>query len=393
MQFQVQKTITKRDAQQDLDNLDLFVGLHSPLTDPFNIFLRVADIKQGKELIYFYAYSIGKKKVVFWGVYDQSTDEFLVDNSCVFKLGDLSKMIDNWKKHHYEFYFSSVRNRRDRRIHQFSIYDDRISKLHLLDEFKKIYIQKLINEGIISGKSVPIDQEEYNKLMSDVGIAGLNAVSNSDYNPTIELILDEIDTKEDETPIRNFIENLRKIPKKSIRNNLSSLSNYQRNVLNHLLIHLFLMVFLDVDEYRVAKYIKFLQSDNQINDKSRVKKYIKGNFLYEWIIELAKILRIYDIDSFMYKVSNDILRIIEDKINMSTVGVIGGPLLSPNLNTLMENISSVFQNFVSKSEFTKISYTKNLKICPSSDECMMNNIEGCELYRHGDDIGSKYDFT
>ena len=60
MQFQVQE---RRNETEQRDELDLYIGLRTGLDDPFNIFVRVADLEEDRSMIYFYAYSMGKRRL------------------------------------------------------------------------------------------------------------------------------------------------------------------------------------------------------------------------------------------------------------------------------------------------------------------------------------------
>lgn len=365
MQFQVQQMVKKQmRTEQEQDNLDLFVGLHSPLTDPFNIFMRVEDIENDETLIYFYGYSIGKKKIVLWGVYNIESNEFLIDDACRYKPNELKNMIDTWKDNQYQFYFSGVKDRISTRMNQELMYDNRRTQLDLIKRFKKIYTEKLIHDGIIPGNKQLFDKDEYINVMRAVGQSGLKAVKK--YQPTISVILSEIDNPD----IKNHIEYALNTK------NFSDLTPYEMNVANHILIYLFLMLFFEMDDYRVAKYILYLK------DK-KIKNYLKSMFMYEWLYDLGKILRVYNTEKFMIKMASDIIRLTEPQINRSDLGVIGGPKIPETIMPLIQKISKYFEKYITKSKFTKTSFVNNIKLCPTLQSCSVDDKEGCELYIHG----------
>lgn len=379
MQFQVQKLVDVKKTEQEQDKLDLFVGLKSPLNDPFNVFLRVSDLEHNN--IYFYAYSLGKKKVVLWGIYDRSTNEFLIDQACKYNVNDLKSLLEVWKKQKYSFFFSGVRDRISSRMTQNILYNDRSDKLKLIRLFKKMYMGELINKGIISGTKENIDPVEYSTVLNRASKAGLKALSSPDFNvkqysPSIDLLLNNLDA-EDERIIRNAIYN----------RSFNNLTPYQTNVVNHILIHIFILIFLDIDEYRIVKYIQHLNS----NKNKQLKRYLKGGFMYEWLLELGKMLRVYNLEQFMKDVSEDVLRLIEEKINRSDVGVIGGEAIPINLKETVDDLSRRFESFIEKSEYSKTTFVNNLKMCPSLESCDKPK-EGCELFYHGE-IESQFDLS
>lgn len=393
MEFQVQALVKKEHSiQKNIDDLDIFVGLHSPLESPYNIFLRVKDIEENSDIIYFYAYSLGVEKAVIWGLYDRVNNEFLIDNSCQYHPSDLKDIIDKWKQNNYQFFFTAMRNRKDQRINQNIIYGNSKNEVNsLLNKFKKLYIQKLINEGILNISNLKtqnedFDEDVFNNIVNQAYIEGSKAIKNKhsyeNIKPTLELIFNNIDTKEDETAIKQLI--------------LGDMNGneFQKNVAKHILIHVFVLTFLSVDEYRIAKYIDYidLSTNNSSTKNSELLiKYVKGTFLYEWLLEFGKALRVYDIPTFMRDISRDIIRFSESNINMINVGVIGGSKYSPEMTALLEDIAVIFEDFVSKSVYSKISYVKNLTLCPTIKTCELNN-DKCDLYSHGYKTTSKYDF-
>ena len=323
---------------------------------------------------------MGKKKVVIWGIYDKYTNEFLIDDSCKYHPNDLKIMIDLWKKQKYQFFFSSVRDRINNRMAQNVLFDDRQNKVELLKLFKQLYIQELINNGIIPGKNVNIDSSEYINIVDRVSRAGLEGIKSiyfdrKKYESSLNIIFSQLEP-EDIEPIKRYI----------YSGVVNGLTPYQSNVIKHILVYIFLLIFLDIDEYRVVKYIQLLNSKKN----KELKRFLKGEFFYEWLLELGKVLRVYKLDIFMNMVSLDILRLVEEKINRDDVGVIGGEAIPINLSETVNNISRIFKSFIETSEFTKLSFVNNLKMCPSLESC--EHKKGCELFYHGD-IESKYDIS
>jgi len=389
MQVQVQ-TLARKDelTQKDVDDLDLFVGLRSPLNSPYNIFLRLKDLENDSDIIYFYAYSMGTQKVILWGIYEKSSDEFLIDNSCQYNPNDLKYILDTWRNNEYNFFFTAMRNRIVNRVTQYTIYgDDKNEISKLVNTFKKEYLRKLQEAGSLNRKTLSLGIEgiDYDNILNYVYSAGLKvaqkiATNKSDkFTPTLNLLLNEIDTMEDEEAIKNII-----------LTNIWNGTEFQIHVAKHILVHLFLVSFLTIDDYRVAKYINYIH--NRPEDNEKLMRYLKGSFLYEWLLELGNSMRIYNLDRFMKIVSDDILRLTEEDMNMTNVGVIGGPKISGPMGLLMEKLSDIFENFISKSKYSKISYVNKLAPCPSIKFCQGHD-ENCDLYSHGYTTQSIHDIA
>ena len=408
MQFQVQETISKKtDLDKNLktqDDLDLFVGLKSGLDDPFNLFLRVSDLTNNSSLIYFYAYSLGKKKVAIWGVYDKNNSEFLIDSACKYSPNDLLQIVNTWKKNDYSYFLNSVRNRISPRMTQESLFNDRKKEQELFDNFKIYFLAKLVKMGLISSQNFfsssknsssqnsssqneTIDHlsktetfdAEYNKILERISKVTSNAMSSKNfpnYTSILDTIYEEIDNKEDEMTLKSLLKF--SFGKNRLLNKAKQNQNtYIENLAKYITVTLFIILFADMDIYRTAKYVQYL-------DDAKVKTYLKGSFFYHWCIELSKILGVYNVPKFMKRFTKSIVDIIEKDINMTSVA-------SQKFNLI--EIGNFFQEFLEKSIYTKASYSNNLPICPNIDSCDIDSKEECNLYLHGTKNSSKHDMT
>ena len=268
MEFQVQR-FQNVDKKRVVDDLDIFVGLHSPLDSPYNIFLRLKDIETSNSNIYFYGYSLGKQRVIVWGIYDRSTNQFLIDNACKYNPNDLKTIIDTWSQHKYNFFFTAMRDRMSDRLHQYKIYgDDRKQMLELIQQFKNVYMAKLAQVGILSqynDNSSPRDDNDYQNVLKQVYTAGFKSVKTS--RDILNTLYNYIENKQDTVAVSKIIET-----------GIQEGTPYQINVAKHILIHLFIIEFLTVDDYRVVKYLEYI---NKNSDKQKLlKTHIVGSFIY-----------------------------------------------------------------------------------------------------------------
>jgi len=370
MQFQVRETINKKDYRTEHENveeLDLYVSLNSRLDDPYNVFVRVDDIINQKSLIYFYAYSLGKKKIVIWGVYDKNNNEFLIDDACKYRLNDLKNILDVWKSNDYQFLLASVKNSYSSRIYQERIYDNRKQELVRLEDFKLSFMKnnynldKVANDGMAA---LVLDYSDKTKI----------------YDPLLKLFYDNVDNVDDEIKLRQMLTS-----DKIITSNKNKLAKI-------ILTSIFILVFADMEEYRVAKYIQFLFSKGTKNGKKeQLQKYLNKTFLYQWLLFLIKEFNVTDEEKFLFDYANIIIDLTEKNIN-TTGGVIGGD------NTMLKDpelaqMAQFFEDFISKSKYSKITLTNDIKECPRYEECDVNRDESCALYNFGTYVSSKYDLT
>jgi hypothetical protein len=399
MQFQVQSTISKdvqKDAQKDAqkemqkqsDSLDLFVGLKSGLDDPFNVFLRVDDLKNNKDVIYFYAYSLGKKKAIIWGVFDKVNNEFLVDSACKYQPNDLKQILTNWNKNNYSYYFNTVRNRISSRVNQEMIFDDREKETTLFGKFQEYFIAHLIKEGLISSndsikntlsKKETFDSE-YDNILSSIStemVKYIKNVNKDEYSDVMNVIYEQINTQGEIDILKSVLKG----------NKINVQDPYLKNVMKYLLTNLFILIFADINVYRTAKYILFLheKENNKIKKQNReeIIRELRKQFFFAWMIELSRILRVYDVPRFMKNYSQSIVNLLENSVNRSDIRSD-----SSNFFHFLSDLSIFFEDFISKSVYSKISYVNQLKDCPNLSIC--ENDETCSFSKHGL-IESQYD--
>jgi hypothetical protein len=426
MQFQIQELVKRQKEEVNtevLDSLDLYVSLKSGLDDPFTIFIRVEDIINRSPNLYFYAYSIGKKKIMIWGIYDLTNNQFLIDHSCRFAPNDLKGILDTWKSHQYEFYYTAARNRSTSRIYQNLLFDDRNKELKNFASFKNYFMAKLIRGGVLSMKVLDLSsdvsnsdqkiirelveltenadiedfEEDYKNMVKQISRKGLKTMCSEykrdeteKYKDMMNLIYDNIEFSDDLDVIKEVTSNCK------VQNfDQANKSDYIWNVVKYSLANIYILVFLDMEEYRIAKYIDYIMSarNSETKEQSKLKQlksYIVGKFFYEWILELARILRVDDNKAFMKDYVKIILKYTEQNVNV--VGELIGAKSTLGNNPELQQMSIFFENFISKSEFSKISVVNDIEVCPSVDVCEFGNNEACGIYNFGTkEMRSKFD--
>jgi hypothetical protein len=422
MQFQIQEFVKKEKVpvteKKKLDELDIYVGVHSPLADPFNIFFRARDLTNKLPQIYFYAYSVGTKKIVMWGIYDASLNEFLVDNACVYHPNNLMTMVEKWKSNAYEFSFSSVRDQIRTRMEKFNAFGTESLQGYdgLFKNFKSHFMAKLVRDGIISKDSLQANvastieellkldedpfEHNYDEILKRIWeTSTVHERRREDYDPFFEILYSEIDNTADEQILRDVIdkEGIEKgVRKASTIWNLQKTNPFHYNLAKYIVANYFVLVYSGFEEYRIAKFIVYLadskKSKNPIDPEKaqQIRTMIKGSFLYEWLMEIIKALRIPHGQMFIDKYAALLTPFLEERINLTTVGEIGGfHSKEPELNRMAE----FFTSFIAMSKYSKASTVGDLKQCPLLEQCDLTVDPTCGLYNHGVTTQSQFDLS
>ena len=117
--FQLPSSNIQKDNLKQ-EKLDVYLGIAHGLSDPFNLFVNITDIEENRNLIYFFSYSMGTKRVVVWGTYDKSTDKINVEAGCRFTSWKYISYINMWKDMNYQLHTTLTKNRINDRINEFS---------------------------------------------------------------------------------------------------------------------------------------------------------------------------------------------------------------------------------------------------------------------------------
>lgn len=440
MQFQAQKLVSRNATmemaastltQREADDLDLFVGVTTAISSPYNLFLRVSDVEANSTMIYFYAYSLGRERVILWGVYDAINNEFLVDNNCLYDISDLADIIKIWQSHAYKFSLSSQKNSMTMRLKQGSIYNDVKQQRDLSTSFRSIFYANLVFDGLLNLDQVrflvqasdpkinknAVLQNEVNRLIDEdadiqwtyydhlrlaaqSGSTVLWRISARDddftaYINLIDTMLKYIHTEDDRAVIRATINHPIRLANYGI---LPTPTRLQAKLAELILATVYIITFSEFEEYKAAKLLVYLydESKGMTKQKQEIPMYLKGTFLYEWLLHVAGIFKVYDVEDFIFEMASVFVLFHENKINNSS-GVIGLGGMGKNFGNganfqnRLETMSSFFQDFIAKSIYSKSSYIRGFQSCPMIKPCQTKE---CELIYHG--VGnhqSRHDLT
>lgn len=332
--FQAKKNVT----EETQDDIDLFVGAVSPILDPFNLFLRVKDIEKGSdsEFVYFYVYSIGKSKVILWGIYDKMSEEFQIDDACQYDVKYLSDTLKLWQKNGYKYISNQTKNRFGKKIALNMVYDRPNEAEHIFNQYKNSIISRSTE-----------DTEKLEKIIKNIryGYAETDYIS----------------------PRTHAVDVARQ---NGLDKNLAQL-------------YLFILFFIDENEYRACKYMTVLSQTYKKIDKEmkqNMELYIKNSFIRAWFN------RITEDTELQLDMAESIVDIFERGMNYTDVNKKVDDMTSVDL---INHISLSFINFIAKSEYSKRTFVKKLKPCYTPDQC--EDID-CPIFDHGHTIFSTYEY-
>jgi hypothetical protein len=164
------------------EKLDLYLGIGHGLSDPFNLFINVTDILEKRDLIYFFSYSMGAKKVIVWGTYYVPDDKIEIEAGCRYNSWRYISYANIWKEMDYRIYdvlfknkftslidkyldksviFNEINNETDLKAWKYMLayFDDNISEDDFVFLFDRLNISELSYnyEHYINGESPLLD--------------------------------------------------------------------------------------------------------------------------------------------------------------------------------------------------------------------------------------------
>ena len=367
MQQQQQIQMIRPQFTQIRDNLDLYVGFVTPLNSPFNFFVKKEDLKYPNDIIYFYAYSMGKNKVVIWGVYDPHTEEFLLDNNCKYNVSQMKEIVDNIQNNGYEYKFSASKNRISSSKIMVQLGISRKYSREIYDKFKSYFISKIVIYGHIKSKDIQekyiinlnLDDTEYMKVINE--IISLGSKINIDINYS---------SIKSEYPYKTIID-------------------------KYLDINNYILSLMTEEEYRTLKFINYFYKNTlDKTNRKELQNYIGGKFIMIWLDDLIRAFNIpeHEENNFIIDFTSLMLNYYENIVNREDIGVIGGrDIITKDESELLKILSNNFDDFITKSIYTKDTYVNELVPCPNKTKC--DNIKDgiCGLWNHGYNSQSDHD--
>lgn len=202
--------LTKNIRKKEEKNLDEYVGLLTPLKDPFNIFIKLSDlVTPGIDQLRFFVYSAGSKRILFWGEYDLPTEQINIAQMCKYGTpgAKISEIMENMNTKKFTYFANTVKNR---------IVDIMLEHKGIKDPegLYKIYKYKLtLDSGKIKPEEVnPIIlekiDEKFNEFLRKLGLIERDLISLEEQE--LKIIEDNFN-KEAEDYVDQYEKNMNRI--------------------------------------------------------------------------------------------------------------------------------------------------------------------------------------
>jgi len=142
------------------------IGLISPLDFPFNLFLNINQlIDPDVNIVYFFVYSIGQKRIAMWGVYDKRTQSFSIDGACKYSLKELNDAMKQWKNSNFLYTANTVRNRPAELINSYLGTPQLTYSDYLKYKFIIAYFNQLISQNELENRYPNLLSQIYNYII------------------------------------------------------------------------------------------------------------------------------------------------------------------------------------------------------------------------------------
>lgn len=364
---------------QQKDTIENLINLIKPLTDPYFIYINIAQLQDtSSKFIYFYAYRMGREKILLWGSYNRITKNINIAGGCKYNnLALLNSAIKIWNSKGFAYVFGEVKNKSTNLI---SLYlylenmtpDQYFKQKNLIALLRnEIDLKDYLSEGGT--------QEEIEKFKEEINQKAQKEEWNN-IDETKDFILDK------------YEENLEKNLPESTSNKAPFYKHkviYDYNDYKKLKANIALARnIINQDQYKVLypikTYEKFIQKSK--NTYSKFIKEDKDN-LYENFIKKIKSIYTKNIDNMDKKNRlEDYLNFLEEKViepyeeTINRIDIIKN--INQNLFDEMNVIAQKLLNILSGQEIARSKIISNS--CPSFEYCMENqDAKSCGLYLYG----------
>ena len=76
--------------QNQLDEINYYIGINARIDSPNNIYVRKEDLLENRQILRFVVYTLGKKNALMWGEFDRNPE--LIDNNMKFRINGSCRM-------------------------------------------------------------------------------------------------------------------------------------------------------------------------------------------------------------------------------------------------------------------------------------------------------------
>ena len=339
MSFQLNtQTFAQNSSQTERDALDQDIGVVGQITDPVNIFFSQNDLMNldMTDYIYFSVYTMGKNKLVLWGVYNLETHEFEFDAACRYTLSQIMPIFNTWKRNKYVYVGNTVVDRVRERLTSLLPEHNTFKYIKSYDTYKLL---KYLTTYFGTGAPVSVQTNPPEGMLSKI-MGQFNPHSGAAPQTALQ------------QNVLNSVKN--KIRQHSPRKSKEELRREIEKVLTEDDFHNFEQMF---DQWLQRVY----------------------GFEPEEIYYFGSGLTIFDaypqqLQRFVSEIQTEISQ-YEQVINRIDV--------DSTVNELVSALTKRFYQFFISGPFNFASYVNSLPPCPNRDICTNGNNQLCDLYNYG----------
>lgn len=339
---------------EEQDNLDIYVGVTTPISAPFNVFVRQDDLMDDdNNYVYFYAYSIGDRRIVLWGVYNKETNKFTIDEQCRWQDRFLTDALKEWAAHNYTFGYSTTSNKITRRMNLTGLSLTMEEAMSEYTSYKHVFLAALVDDNVVQPRDIsePGFEQFYKNLNPRIDIFDLLGLKKESIYDHMRMLYTSSRLSKDDLQLFNI------------------LADYGLNREDAFILT-YSCVLGDLYNYRMAKYLMrtFELSDSDSN-KSVLQNYVNGSYFGSFLNGIVLKYGLSDEDNFYLNFLPTYIQSMETAVNTSAIGVLGDRGHNPAVGRRLKVVSDEFQEYIAKTKYSKLSYYRSLADCPSFSEC------------------------
>lgn len=354
---------------------DIYYGIINPINDPFNLFIKLEQLLDDNlRYVYLFAYSMGKKNMIIWGLYDKWSDKFHIEDQCRWTM-DYDIIFDRnygmldymnvWKQNKYRFVGDLKNNQIKTTFAKYTHVT--VGDIDSYDKY--IMMRKLV----IDINLLTYDEWRY--------ISNIIALKYDVCDPEAELEpLNRCDTIEKQVEFNDALNRYITIVTEDLRKYTDDNNIY--------------LVNNDTEYIEAKRYLRYLQQQlGKFDDIDIIREFDKSR--YNEIIKEIRDSNIYillngDISSEnIIKLEHDTNHYGDDinKLNVSNSLM--------DIQEVIQPLLVNFNKFLSSSKFNTETFYKTLDYCPKPSYCRCASINSkdcdeiipdkeCTAFYHGE---------
>ena len=380
--------ISERKKEKD------YVQFTIPFDKPLDIYIRVDDIFENR-FVYFFGYTMGRDRVVIWGVYDSKNDKLVIESGCNDIKYQLLKLLKIWKQNGILHVGAEQRNLIDDRINFNLFYGneknfDNIQKSLLLIAWQRdlISTEDILKMTYFNPETRKNEKFSFDDLKDfDDYISEQSEREEKPRNEFLKYYEEKLVPLETFDASRNksreqTIGKLMK-PEESKKKRVFFSNKKQNPAEKYLPFEFKYMSLIVWEQYKllkanVARYLK------------KAKKYPFKEELYESFLEDVQRFSNEHPDEYVKFLWDIIIKDYERNLNFVSIdqGVLN-EITEEEYERLELIIQSMKQGF--NKQYSRIEEFKKIQCPPDRDSCLYNGMvdssrKECELYFYGNQI-------